>query len=81
MKYYVVFIKRKRCNYNSWPECQEQVIEYKGNVYKSYKMFEKVRQAWVFHEPHWKSYRKHIYAKLWRMVKHKEDNRMHLEKN
>ena len=41
--YYVVFIGRKRGIDNSWPECQEQVVGYKGNVCKLYKMFEEAR--------------------------------------
>ena len=48
--YYVVFAVRKSGIYNSWPECQEQVVGYKGNVYKSYKTFEEARRAWVFYE-------------------------------
>ena len=61
--YYVVFIGRKRGIDNSWPECQEQVVGYKGNVCKLYKMFEEARWAWVFYEPRWNCTKKHIYAK------------------
>nr|CAN79317.1 hypothetical protein VITISV_008344 [Vitis vinifera] len=48
--YYVVFAGRKKGIYNSWPECQEQVVGYKGNVYKLYKTFEEARRAWMFYE-------------------------------
>ena len=51
--YYVVFVGRKKAICNSWPKCQEQVVGYKGNVYKSYKTFEEARRAWVFSEPRW----------------------------
>ena len=51
--YYVVFASKKRDIYNLWLECQEQVVGYKENVYKSYKTFKEARWAWVFYEPRW----------------------------
>ena len=84
---YVVFIGRKRGINNSWPECQEQVVGYKGNVYKSYKMFKEARQAWVFYEPRWNPTKNTSTQKfgeelnLPTIMEHKGDNGMHLAKH
>ena len=65
------------------PKCQEQVIGYKGNVYKSYKMFEEARRAWVFYEPHWNHMENTSMPNLGEnvnlptLMEHKEDKGMH----
>ena len=53
-KYYVVFVGRRHGVYNSWTECQKNVLLYKESVYKSYTSREEVVQAWVFYVPRWK---------------------------
>ena len=34
--YYVVFVGRRHEVYDSWVECQKNVLLYKGSVYKAY---------------------------------------------
>ena len=53
-KIYIVFVGRRLGVHTTWPECQVQVIGYKGNVYKSYRTHHKVVSAWVIYEPWWK---------------------------
>ena len=43
--FYMVFVGRGSGVYTSWPKCQEQVIGFKGNVYKSYNLIEEARRA------------------------------------
>ena len=68
------------------PKCQEQVIGYKGNVYKSYKMFEEARRAWVFYEPRWNCMENTSMPNLGEevnlptLMEHKGDKGMHWEK-
>ena len=52
--YYVVFFSRRLGVYDSWVECQKNVLLYKGSVYKSYASREEAVQAWVFYAPRWK---------------------------
>ena len=52
--YYVVFVGRRHEVYDSWVECQKNVLLYKGSVYKAYTSRKKVVRAWVFYEPRWK---------------------------
>ena len=35
-------------------KCQHQVVGYKGNVHKSYKVIDKAWKAWIFYAPRWK---------------------------
>ena len=51
--YYVVFVSRRHGVYDSWVECQMNVLLYKGSVYKAYNSREEVVRAWVFYEPRW----------------------------
>ena len=53
-KIYIVFVGKWSNVYTTWPECQAQVIGYKGNVYKSYKTHCGTISAWVMYEPQWK---------------------------
>ena len=53
-KYYVVFVGRRHGVYNSWTECQKNVLLYKESVYKSYTSREEAVRAWVFYAPRWK---------------------------
>ena len=46
--YYVVFVGLRHGVYNSWVECQKNVLLYKESVYKSYTSREDVVRAWVF---------------------------------
>lgn len=46
---YVVFVGRQLGIYISWLECQQQVVGYQGNVYKSYKSIEEARTAWIMY--------------------------------
>ena len=52
--YYVVFVGRRHGVYNTWVECQKNVLLYKKNVYKAYTSRKEVIQAWIFYEPRWK---------------------------
>ena len=85
--YYVVFASQKRDIYNLWPECPKQIVEYKGNVYKSYKTFEEARRAWVFYEPHWNHMENTSTPNLGdevnlpTLMKHKGDKGMHWAKH
>ena len=54
LTYYVVFVSRRHGVYDSWGECQKNVLLYKGSVYKSYTSREEVVRAWVFYAPRWK---------------------------
>ena len=61
--YYVVFFSRRLGVYDSWVECQKNVLLYKGSVYKSYASREEAVQTWVFYTPRWKrSYEIHQLA-------------------
>ena len=51
---YVVFFSRRHGVYDSWAECQRNVLLYNESVYKSYTFREEVVQAWVFYAPRWK---------------------------
>ena len=85
--YYIVFVGRKNGIYNSWPECQEQVVGNKGKVYKSFKIFKEARWAWVFYEPRWNPTKNTSTQKfgeelnLPTIMEHKGDNGMHLAKH
>ena len=52
--YYVVFVGHRHGVYDSWVECQKNVLIYKGSVYKAYTSREEVVRAWVFYAPRWK---------------------------
>ena len=52
--YYVVFVGCRHGVYDSWAECQKNVLLYKGSVYKSYTSREEAVRAWVFYPPRWK---------------------------
>ena len=52
--YYVVFVGCRHGVYDSWVECQKNVLLYKGSVYKAYTSRENVVRAWVLYEPRWK---------------------------
>ena len=52
--YYVVFVSRRHGVYNSWAECQKNVLLYKGSFYKSYTFRKETVRAWVFYAPRWK---------------------------
>ena len=52
--YYVVFVGLRHGVYNSWVECQKNVLLYKESVYKSYTSREDVVRAWVFQALRWK---------------------------
>ena len=43
--YYVVFVGRRHGVYDSWAECQKNVLLYKGSVYKSYTFREEAVQS------------------------------------
>ena len=49
-----MFVAHKHGVYDSWVECQKNVLLYKGSVYKTYTSKEEVVRAWVFYEPRWK---------------------------
>ena len=49
-----MFVAHKHGVYDSWVECQKNVLFYKGGVYKAYTSKEEVVRAWVFNEPRWK---------------------------
>ena len=51
---YVVFVGHRHGVYDSWVECQNNVLIYTGSVYKAYTSREKTVRAWVFYEPRWK---------------------------
>ena len=36
--------------YTSWPDCQQEVVGFKGNIYKSY-ILEVVMCAWALYSP------------------------------
>ena len=50
-KIYIVFVGRRSGVYTTWPECQVQVIGYKGNIYKSYRTHHEAILAWVMYDP------------------------------
>ena len=52
--YYVVFVGRRHGVYDSWAECQKNVLLYKGSVYKSYTSRKEAVWSWVFYAPRWK---------------------------
>ena len=52
--YYVVFLGRRHGVYDSWAECQKNVLLYKESVYKSYTSREEAVRALVFYAPRWK---------------------------
>ena len=52
--YYVVFVGHKHGVYNSWVECQKNVLLYKGGVYIAYTSREEVVLVWEFYEPRWR---------------------------
>ena len=52
--YYVVFVGRRHGVYDSWAQCQKNVLLYKGGVYKSYTSREETVRTWVFYAPRWK---------------------------
>ena len=49
---YVIFVGRQLGIYISWPECQQQVARYQGNVYKSYKSIEEAQTTWIMYASH-----------------------------
>ena len=49
--FYVVFVGHKHGVYNSWVECQKNVLLYKGGVYIAYTSREEVVLVWEFYEP------------------------------
>ena len=51
---YVIFVGCQLGIYISWLECQQQVVGYRGNVYKSYKSIEEARTAWIMYVSHYK---------------------------
>ena len=50
-KIYIVFVGRRSSVYTIWPECQAQVIGYKGYICKSYRTHHEAVSAWVMCEP------------------------------
>ena len=52
--YYVMFAGGRHGVYDSWVECQKNVLLYKGNVYKAYTSREKVVRVLLFYAPRWK---------------------------
>ena len=52
--YYVVFVGHRHGVYDSWAECQKNVLLYKGSVYKSYTSKEETVRVLVFYAPIWK---------------------------
>ncbi|KAJ1392400.1 Ribosomal protein L9/RNase H1, N-terminal [Sesbania bispinosa] len=46
-KLYVVFVGRKPGFYDSWSECQNQVIGYSGNLYQGFHTREEAYNAWM----------------------------------
>ena len=55
-KLYIIFVRKRPGIYTTWPECQAQVIGYKGNVYKLYRTHHEAISAWVMYEPRWKKF-------------------------
>ena len=51
--FYIVFVGRQPDIYTSQSECQ-QMVGYKGNVYKSYNSIDEAQRAWIFYAPQWK---------------------------
>ena len=51
---YVVFVGHKHGVYDSWVECQKNVLLYKGSVYKAYTSREEVVRVWLFYALRWK---------------------------
>lgn len=43
--FYVVFVRRWPNIYISWLICQQQVVGYKDNVYKSYKLIDEAQKT------------------------------------
>ena len=52
--YYVMFAVGRHGVYDSWVECQKNVLLYKGSVYKAYTSREEVVRVWLFYAPRWK---------------------------
>ncbi|KAJ1421054.1 Ribosomal protein L9/RNase H1, N-terminal [Sesbania bispinosa] len=46
-KTYVVFIGRQPGFYSYWPECQHQVIGYRGSLYQAFNTREEAHSAWL----------------------------------
>ena len=50
-KFYIAFIGKRLSVYITRPKYQVQVINYKGNVYKSHRTHREAVSAWVMYEP------------------------------